>query len=119
MSAAAIVTIIGAGLLVAALAFYLIRVALLLRDVSFNVGTIVAGLRAIAMQTEPLGAVMNDLRSDLEATQKTLERLVAAKQAQRGVAPKAAATTGAKGGGQRGVSKRSARRPRSGGRSTS
>lgn len=76
MPLAGIVTIIGAVLTVAALAFYLIRVAVYLREVSFNVGTIVAGLWSIAQQTEPLYGVMNDINGSLSNTEAGLQEVL-------------------------------------------
>ncbi|MBA2437173.1 MAG: hypothetical protein H0V52_02335, partial [Acidimicrobiia bacterium] len=51
MGAATIVTLIGVFLVVAALAGYLITIAATLRDVSFTLGTVIIGVRAIANQT--------------------------------------------------------------------
>lgn len=76
MPLAGIVTIIGAVLTVAALAFYLIRIAVYLREVSFNVGTIVAGLWSIAQQTEPLYGVMHDINGSLANTEAGLQEVV-------------------------------------------
>lgn len=79
MPAAAIVTLIATGLTIAALAVYLVTVAWQLRHVSFTLGTIIVGLRAIGNQTEPLGPVISEIRGDLEGLQATLEGLLRSK----------------------------------------
>ncbi|PSO46355.1 MAG: hypothetical protein BRC32_06485 [Actinobacteria bacterium QS_8_72_14] len=76
MPLAGIVTLIGVALIVAALAIYLIWVAVLLRTVSFNLGTIIAGVRAIAMQAQPLGQRFRQINTNLGASQQTLHRFV-------------------------------------------
>lgn len=82
MPIAGVVTLIAVGLVVAALAIYLIWVALLLRRVSFNLGTIVAGLWSIAFQAEPLGRRMNRINQSLDASHRTLAQFVEQKQRQ-------------------------------------
>jgi uncharacterized protein YoxC len=79
MPLAAVVTLIGTALTIVVLAAYLIRVALILKHVSFTLGTIVAGVRAIANQTEPLGQVVNDINQELDGLRAALEALVEAK----------------------------------------
>ncbi|MBW3561743.1 MAG: hypothetical protein KY437_04525 [Actinobacteria bacterium] len=79
MPAAAIVTLIAVALTVLALAFYLVHVALMLRHVSFTLGTIIAGLRAIAHQTEPLEPVVAEINQDLSEVQAALDQLLDAK----------------------------------------
>ena len=81
MPAAGVVTLIAIGLVVAALAVYLITVAVLLRSVSFNLGTIIAGVRAIGMQTEPLGRQFDRINRNLASTRQTMDDFVT-KQAQ-------------------------------------
>lgn len=97
MPLAGIVTLIAVALVVAALAIYLIWVALLLRRVSFNLGTIVAGLWAIAFQAEPLGRRMNRINQSLDASHRTLEQFLQQKQREsqaRAGAPRAADAVG-------------------------
>lgn len=105
MPLAGIVTIIGAVLTVAALAFYLIRIAVYLREVSFNVGTIVAGLWSIAQQTEPLYGVMNDINGSLSNTeaglQEVLKRADTRRRRATGGQEAAAAGSQAQGGPQK------------------
>lgn len=80
MQLVAIVTLIGVFLTVVALAVALTGVALMLRHVSFTLGTIIAGLRAIALQAQPLEEVLGDINRDLEASREALEGLLAKKQ---------------------------------------
>ena len=77
MSAAAIVTLIAVGLVVVALAGYLIWAALLLRHVSSTLGTIVGGLQTIADRTEPLDDTIGQIVERLEVTAGELEDVLA------------------------------------------
>ena len=76
MPAAGIVTLVAVGLLVAALAFYLLHVLVLLRRTSFTLGTIVAGLRAIAFQTRPVGEIVTGINDDLGEVEEALESIL-------------------------------------------
>lgn len=76
MPAAGIVTLVAIGLTVAALAFYLLHVLVLLRATSFTLGTIVAGLRAIAYQTRPVGEVVSAINADLGEVKEALESIL-------------------------------------------
>ncbi|HVM13978.1 MAG TPA: hypothetical protein VM287_06585 [Egibacteraceae bacterium] len=73
MPLAAVVTLIGVFLTVVVLAAYLIRVALILNHVNFTLGTINAGVRAIAMGAEPLEPLLNDIYGYLEDTRIALD----------------------------------------------
>ncbi len=86
MPAAGIVTLIGVALTVGALAFYLIRIALALKEVNFTLGTVIAGVRAIELATRPITPVLTSIATDLLATQKALEDLLAKKSAPRAAA---------------------------------
>lgn len=77
MNAAAVVTLIGVALLVGALAVYLATIAYLLNKVTFTLGTVLIGVRAIANQTIPVGEVVTDIVDDVEAIQRALEGLLA------------------------------------------
>lgn len=76
MPVAGIVTLVAIGLLVAALALYLVHVLLLLRSTSFTLGTIIAGLRAIAFQTRPVGEVVTAINDDLGEVKDALESIL-------------------------------------------
>ncbi len=76
MGIESILTFIGVGAIVLVLAAYLITVAWLLRHVSFTVGTVLIGVRAIAAQCAPIGDVMRDIVRDIQAVEEDLEALV-------------------------------------------
>lgn len=77
MPAAAVVTLVLVGLLVAALAFYLIWVVLILRRITDTLGKVTFGVRAIAHRTAPITPIMVELNGDLAAVADALEALVA------------------------------------------
>lgn len=79
MPLAGIVTLVGVALTVAALAYYLIHVIVLLGRTHFNLGTIVAGLRAIAHQAAPLERIVGEMNQDLHEVQSLMGRLVQVK----------------------------------------
>ena len=83
---ATIVTLIGVFAIALVLAGYLIVIALLLREVSFNVGTVLIGVRAIASQCEPLGPVIRDIVGDVRAIEEDLEALLGGTSSRRRVA---------------------------------
>jgi len=76
ISSVTIVTLVGVGIIVAALAYYLITIASTLTNVSFTVGTVLVGVRSIAAQTEPLAPVLRDIVSNVSAIDEDLEALV-------------------------------------------
>lgn len=76
MPAPAIMTLILTAVLVLALAYYLIRVVLILRHVNDQLGKITFGVRAIAHQTEPIGELVGDINGNLTAVAGALEDLV-------------------------------------------
>lgn len=81
MSAAAIVTLVGVGVLVLALAFYLIRIALMLRSVIDTLGKITFGVRAIAHRTAPVNEVVGEIKTDVLAIEGALTDLLESKAA--------------------------------------
>jgi hypothetical protein len=72
-----ILTFIGVGAIVVVLALYLITITVLLRHVSFTVGTILVGVRAIAMQCQPIGPVVRDIVREVQAIDDDLDALLA------------------------------------------
>lgn len=82
MPAAAIVTLVLVGILIAALAAYLIWVVLILRNVIDTLGKITFGLRAIAHATEPVNPILTEIKGDVLAMQGALEALLAKERAQ-------------------------------------
>ena len=66
MTPAGVVTLIATGIVVAALAIYLTTIALILKKVTFTLGTVIAGLGAIEHATQPAGSVVAEINGDLE-----------------------------------------------------
>lgn len=58
------------------LAAYLITIASILKHVNFTLGTIIAGVRAIANQCQPLSAVMGEINGDLNEVRRAVGALV-------------------------------------------
>lgn len=77
MPAVAWVTVVVSLVLAAALAFYLIRVVIILRSVNDTLGKVTFGVRAIAHRTEPLGELLTPIKTDLEAVASTLDDVAA------------------------------------------
>lgn len=77
MPAAGIVTIVIALVIAAALAYYLIRVVMVLRAVNDSLGKITFGVRAIAHRTAPLGELLTPIKADLEELADTLDNVAA------------------------------------------
>jgi hypothetical protein len=75
MPAAAVVTLVIAALLVAALAFYLTWVVLLLRRIDSTLGAVLEDLRAVADRTAPVNDVVADINADLRVVAEGLEEL--------------------------------------------
>lgn len=78
MSAAAIVTLIAAGLLVVALAAYLIVIAWNLRKAVHSLGLVIFGVRAIAHRLEPVEPLTTQMIDDLAVVDDALGDLLAA-----------------------------------------
>ena len=76
LGAATVVTLVGVFAIVAALALYLITIAVILKEVSFNVGTVLIGVRSIAAQTAPLGPVVRDLLNDIRGIDDDLHAVL-------------------------------------------
>ena len=76
MGPATVVTLIGVAVIVAAIALYLINICLILNHVSFTVGTIIIGVRAISAACEPLAGVVRDIANNVSAIDEDLEALV-------------------------------------------
>lgn len=76
MGAETVVTLIGVFLVVAALAIYLIVIAATLRDVSFTLGTIIIGVRAIVNQTNAVPTYVGTILSDVVAIDQAADQLL-------------------------------------------
>jgi len=77
LSAASIVMFIALGIAVAVIALYLIAVAWTLRRVSFNVGTVLFGIRAICRQVEPVPKYVGIILNDVMAIDQAAHQLLA------------------------------------------
>ncbi|MBW3667132.1 MAG: hypothetical protein KY394_06025 [Actinobacteria bacterium] len=78
MPAAGIVTLIATGLLVVALAAYLIVIAWNLRKAVHSLGLVVFGVRAIAHRVEPVEPLATQILDDLTIVDDALGDLLAA-----------------------------------------
>ena len=76
MPAPSTVTLILVGVLVVALAGYLSVIAWLLRQTSFNLGTVLVGVRAIEHATRPVADVVGGIGDDVGAMESALRGLV-------------------------------------------
>ncbi|HEX6596925.1 MAG TPA: hypothetical protein VF045_08315 [Acidimicrobiales bacterium] len=76
MGIESILLFIGLAVAVATIALYLIVVAAMLRDVSFTVGTVLVGVRSIALQTQPIGSVLRDIVRDVQTIDDALDGLL-------------------------------------------
>ena len=93
MPGAAVLMLIGTAALVAALAFYLIRVALILKHVVGRLNVILDGVAAVTKSSEPIGPVATQINADLQAASDALERVAAKAQDQASAAAAKAADT--------------------------
>ncbi len=76
MSAAAVAALVVTAVLVAALAFYLIWVVVILRRLTDTLGKVLFGVGAIAHRVEPVGPLVGEINGDLSAVADALEELV-------------------------------------------
>ncbi len=76
MPVVAITTLVIVALIVAALAFYLIWVAIVLVSVNRSLGATLDNLRAVADRTRPLGDVLSDVNATLSAVGDAVDGLV-------------------------------------------
>lgn len=77
MPAAGIAALVVTGVLVAALAFYLIWVVLILRRLTDTLGKVVFGVAAVAHRVQPVDQVIGEINGDLTAVADALEALAA------------------------------------------
>ena len=75
MPVAAIGTLVFAGLLIAALAVYLITIIFLLSRILNSLGLVCFGVRAIAYRAEPITPMLTDVNTNLTAVADALEKL--------------------------------------------
>jgi hypothetical protein len=77
MPAAAVVTLVIVGLVVAVLAYYLLTIALAIRDVSVTLKEVNTAVGRIPAKAEPVAPVLDSLKRDLGQAQSELEGLLA------------------------------------------
>lgn len=75
MPVAGVTAIVVSGVLVAALAFYLIWIVLILRRLVDTLGKVVFGVHAIAYRVQPVGPLVTEINGDLGAVADALEAL--------------------------------------------
>ncbi len=75
MSGAAVAAIVVTGVLVAALAFYLLWVVVILRRLTDTLGKVVFGVASIAHRVQPVEALVGEINGDLLAVADALEAL--------------------------------------------
>lgn len=84
MSAAAIAALVVTGVLVVALACYLVWVVLILRRLTDTLGKVVFGVAAVAHRVQPVEGILGEVNDDLTSVADALEALAADLDAQRG-----------------------------------
>lgn len=77
MSPSAIFLSVVATVVVAVVAAYLIKVILILRHAVDTLGKVIFGVRSISHRTEPIGAAVDKINSDLAAVAAGLESVAA------------------------------------------
>lgn len=77
MGLATILTLVGVAIIVAALAIYLIVIAWILNRVSFRLGTVLIGVKAIVHQVEDVPRYVGILVNDVMAIDQAAHQLLA------------------------------------------
>ncbi|MGH9280307.1 MAG: hypothetical protein ACRD12_19680 [Acidimicrobiales bacterium] len=72
MGAETVATLVITAVIVAVLALFLITIGLRLQKLSFTIGTIIVGLRAIREQTKPIDGVLGSIVGDVTAIEGAL-----------------------------------------------
>lgn len=75
MSAAAVAALVVTGVLVAALAFYLLWVVAILSRLTDTLGKVTFGVAAIAHRVEPVQRLVGEINGDLIGVAEALEAL--------------------------------------------
>ncbi len=83
MSAAAVAALVVTAVLVAALAFYLLWVVLILRRLTDTLGKVVFGVSSIAHRVQPVKGLVSEINNDLTGVADALEALAADLQPQQ------------------------------------
>ncbi len=77
MGAATIVTLLGVAIIVAAIAIYLIIISVTLNHVSYTLGTVIIGVKAIVAQTDPVPKYVGIILNDVTAIDQAAKQLLA------------------------------------------
>lgn len=77
MSIAAVVALIVTGVLIAAVAFYLLWVVVLLRHLTDTLGKVTFGVASIAYRVRPVEGLVSEINGDLIGVADALEALAA------------------------------------------
>ena len=77
MGAATIVTLLGVAIIVAAIALYLIIISATLNHVSYTLGTVIIGVKAIVAQTDPVPKYVGIILNDVTAIDQAAKQLLA------------------------------------------
>ena len=77
MGGATILTLLGVAVIVAALAIYLITITYQLYKVSYNLGTVLVGVRAIVSQVDPVPNYVGIIVNDVQAIDQAAKQLLA------------------------------------------
>ncbi len=77
MGLATILTLVGVAIIVAALAIYLIIIAYILNRVSFRLGTVLIGVKAIVHQVSDVPRYVGILVNDVMAIDQAAQQLLA------------------------------------------
>lgn len=75
MSAAAVAALVVTGVLVTALAFYLLWVVVILRRLTDTLGKVAFGVAAIAHRVQPVRTLVGEINGDLIGVADALEAL--------------------------------------------
>jgi len=77
-----ILLFLGLAVAVLVIAGYLCTVSMMLKDVSFTVGTVLVGVRSIALQCQPIGGVVREIVRDVQAIEEDLDGLLASAESE-------------------------------------
>ncbi len=77
MPAAGVAALVVTGVLVAALAFYLVWVVVILRRLTDTLGKVVFGVASIAHRVQPVESLVGEINGDLIGVADALEALAA------------------------------------------
>jgi hypothetical protein len=83
VSTAAIAALVVTGVLIAALAFYLLWVVVILRRLTDTLGKVVFGVASIAHRVQPVEGLVGEINGDLIGVADALEALAADLDPQR------------------------------------